>query len=105
MLEKSRLLHFFPKQHDKKVFEIYQFLAAKSSSRSLVICPSVRWPVGPSGSTCLFTRLEEYSLVPTRFLTAHFLQETFYMKPMFYGRTKMEFLFIASMHCNGEKDK
>ena len=34
--------------------------------------------------TCLFTRLEESSLVPTEFLTAQFLQKTQFMKPLFW---------------------
>ena len=36
---------------------------------------------GELGATCLFTRLVESSLVPAWFLTAQFLQKTFFMKP------------------------
>ena len=36
----------------------------------------VSLPNGPPGATCLFTRLEESSLVPAGFLTAQFLQKS-----------------------------
>ena len=50
-------------------------------------------------TTCLFTGLEEYSLVPAGFLTAQFMPQKkhSFRSLCFDGRTKMEFLFIASM--------
>ena len=47
--------------------EFLQTLVAKNSHKA-VCCDS-------RPSTCLFTRLEEYSLVPAVFLTAQFLQK------------------------------
>jgi hypothetical protein len=38
---------------------------------------------GLGRSTCLFTKLDESSLVPAGFLTAQFLQKTKFMKPFF----------------------
>ena len=56
-------------------------------------------------TTCLFTRLEESSLVPPGFLTAQLLQKTEFMMPFFYGRTRLKFLFVDSMEKKKREDK
>ena len=69
--------------------------------------PNHCWNFMESGSetTCLFTRLEESSLVPAGFLTAQFLQKKICMKTCFDGRTKVKFLCIAAMKKNKSGDK
>ena len=43
--------------------------------RRTIVCVRMRMTLDVAKSTCLFTRLEESSLVPAGFLTAQFLQE------------------------------
>ena len=59
----------------------------------------------PCVSTGLFTRLEESSLVPAGFLTAEFLQKRYLWSLCFDWRTKMEFLFIASIEKKKSEEK
>ena len=57
-------------------------------------------------ATCLFTRLEESSLVPAGFLTAQFLQKTSFMKPLFFkGRNWVLLVFTAFLEERGSIGK
>ena len=46
-------------------------------------------------ATCLFTRLEKSSLVPEGFLTAQFLQKTYFTKPFCGGGGRMVWCFSS----------
>ena len=54
-------------------------------------------PLGCAPPTCLFTRLEESSLVPAGFLTAQLLQKTKFMKALFFFCGKLAGAFFTAL--------
>ena len=61
-------------------------------------CSDLKAWVGGAGEgeTCLFTRLEQSSLVPVGFLTAQFLKKTYLIKPFcFLEENWMVLVFTA----------